>query len=219
MVMDEQMTTGEMSKRGRFIVFEGGEATGKTTQSKILADKIGATWTREPGGTELGVRIRALCLDDDGSEGPTPRTEMLLMAADRAQHVESMIEPLLESGVDVVCDRFSASSVAYQGAGRGMDGGFVRRVDEMARGGVAPDLVIVIDVSDELRRERLAGRGGSDRLEAAGHEFHERVAASFRAQAAAGENFVLVSGDGEIDEVAERVEKAVQEHLGAVRTS
>jgi dTMP kinase len=191
--------------RGYFIVFEGGEATGKTTQSQILAEYLGALWTREPGGTELGVKIRALCLDDDGGEAPTARTEMLLMAADRAQHVETVIEPALLAGRHVVCDRFSASSVAYQGAGRGMDEAFVRQADAMARGGVAPDLVVVIDVSNELRRERLAARGGSDRLEAAGDAFHARVAESFRQQARSEPGFVVVDGSGHVEQVAQRV--------------
>ena len=206
--------TPELS-RGRFIVFEGGEATGKTTQSRILAERLGAVWTREPGGTALGVKIRALCLDDDGGEAPTARTEMLLMAADRAQHVETVIEPALAVGRHVVCDRFSASSVAYQGAGRGMDETFVRQADAMARGGVSPDLVVVIDVSDELRQARLVERGGSDRLEAAGDEFHARVAESFRHQGATEPGFVVIDGSGSVEQVSQRVHAALERHFGA----
>ena len=106
--------------RGRLIVFEGGEASGKSTQAALFAADIGAVLTREPGGTEIGTRIREIVLDP-GVVAMAPSTEALLMAADRAQHVSEVIEPALATGKDVVTDRYVPSSLAYQGYGRGLD--------------------------------------------------------------------------------------------------
>src|SRR4051794_24225570 len=161
------------SRRGRFIAFEGGEACGKSTQARLLADALGAVLTREPGGTPLGERVRALLLDP-ASGDVDPRAEALLMAAARAQHVRDVIEPALASRRDVVTDRFSGSSIAYQGYGRGLPVDEVRSLSTVASGGLWPDLTILLTVSAPL-----GPPGELDRLEAAGDDFHRRVAEGF----------------------------------------
>ena len=205
------------SRRGLFVTFEGGEATGKTTQSKLLAERLGALWTREPGGTALGAEIRELCLGERFD--PSDVTELLLMAADRAQHVTEMILPSLEAGQHVVCDRYSASTRAYQGAGRSLAPSVVEAAIELGECGLIPDLTIVIDVATSLRHERLALRGGSDRMEQAGLAFHDAVAQSFLEQAASTPNMVVIDGSGSIDEVAERVWQAFSTHVAALQCS
>ena len=199
--------------RGRFIVFEGGEGTGKSTQAERLATRLGALLTREPGGTRLGADIRGLVLSAAGDSTVSDRAEALLMAADRAQHVDELIEPTLAGGRDVVCDRFIGSSVAYQGYGRGLDIDIVRAVSGWAAGGLWPDLVIVLTVPRDESARRTGG--ARDRIEAAGEAFHDRVAAGFLAQAEdEPETWVVVDGTGSPDEVEERVLDAVAEVLG-----
>lgn len=195
--------------RGRFIVFEGGEASGKSTQAVILASSMGALLTREPGGTPAGERIRILLLDP--SLPPvSPRAETLLMLAARAQHVAEVIEPALASGRDVVCDRFSGSTVAYQGYGRGLDPADVARLSEWASAGCTPDLVILLRIDAGAARERLAARGPvADRMEAEGGDFFARVDAGYLDLARSDpERWLVVDGAGSVDEVAERVARA-----------
>ena len=199
--------------RGRFIVFEGGEGTGKSTQAERLATRLGALLTREPGGTRLGADIRGLVLSAAGESTVSDRAEALLMAADRAQHVDELIEPTLAGGRDVVCDRFIGSSVAYQGYGRGLDIDIVRAVSGWAAGGLWPDLVIVLTVPRDESARRTGG--ARDRIEAAGEAFHDRVAAGFLAQAEdEPETWVVVDGTGSPDDVEERVLDAVADVLG-----
>ena len=199
--------------RGRFIVFEGGEGTGKSTQAERLASRLDALLTREPGGTRLGADIRGLVLSAAGESTVSDRAEALLMAADRAQHGDELIEPTLAGGRDVVCDRFIGSSVAYQGYGRGLDIDIVRAVSGWAAGGLWPDLVIVLTVPREESARRTGG--ARDRIEAAGDAFHDRVAAGFLAQAEdEPETWVVVDGTGSPDEVEERVLDAVADVLG-----
>ncbi len=201
-------------ERGRFIVFEGGEGCGKSTQARLLADHLDALLTREPGGTPIGARMRELLLDPE-TGALEPRAEALLMAADRAEHVASVIRPALDAGADVVCDRFAHSSVAYQGYGRGLDPGEVATLSRWASAGLWPDLVVLITVPAEVAAARLDRE--LDRFEQIGDGFHERVAAGFLALAAADPTgFVVVDGDGTIDEVAERVATAVEARLGPV---
>lgn len=201
--------------RGRFIVFEGGEGTGKSTQARLLADRLGAVCTHQPGGTELGRRIRALLLDDPGS-GAAPlddRAEALLMAADRAQHVTEVIEPALQAGRHVVCDRYIGSSIAYQGHGRGLDVDIVRAVSGWAAGGLWPDLVLLLEVPVDEARGRIGA--ARDRIEDAGTDFHTRVAAGFAAQADdEPDTWVVLDGTGSVQQVHERVMDAVVEVLG-----
>lgn len=198
--------------RGRFIVFEGGEGCGKSTQAALLAARLDAVSTRQPGGTDLGATIRSIVLSRT-DDGLADRAEALLMAADRAQHVEQLIEPALAAGRHVVCDRYIGSSVAYQGYGRGLDVDMVRAVSGWAVGGLWPDLTILLVVPEDVARARRGA--ASDRIEAAGEEFHRRVAAGFLEQAEdEPEHWIVVDGTGTPDEVEERVLDALDEMLG-----
>ncbi len=193
---------------GRFVVFEGGEGSGKSTQAALLAERLGAVLTREPGGTEVGVRLREVVLGD-GVAGLGPRTEALLMAADRAQHVVEVVQPALEAGRDVVSDRFSGSTLAYQGYGRGLDLDELTWLSRWAAEGLDPDLVVLLDVDQEVAAARRCRP--RDRMEAAGDFFHQRVVGGYRALAEAEPGrWVVVDGSGTVDEVAARVWAAYQ---------
>ena len=194
--------------KGRFIVLEGGEGSGKSTQARLLAAALGAVLTREPGATEVGRRIRGVVLDpragllDD-------RAEALLMAADRAQHVAEVVRPALEQGRDVVCDRYSGSTLAYQGYGRGLDLGELASLSSWAARGLEPDIVVLLDVPPAVAAARVDH--APDRMEAQDAAFHARVLDGYRALAAADPaRWVVVDGRGTVGDVAERVLKAVQ---------
>lgn len=192
-----------MTGRGRFIVFEGGEGSGKSTQARRLADRVGALLTREPGGTDVGERLRTLLLSREVGV-IDDRAEALLMAADRAQHVAEVIEPALRAGRHVVCDRYIGSSVAYQGYGRGQDPDMVRAISGWAAGGLWPDLTILLDVPEDVAATRIGE--SRDRIEDAGAGFHRRVIEGFVSQARdEPESWVLIDGTGTPDEVEDRV--------------
>ena len=192
----------------RFIAFEGGEGSGKSTQAALLAGRLGAVLTHEPGGTEIGVRIRAIVLDPVVGTRLDVRAEALLMAADRAQHVTEVIRPALVDGRDVVTDRFSGSTLAYQGYGRGLGVAELASLSRWATGGLEPDVVVLLDVPAEVAAARM--KQDLDRMEAAGHDFHRRVAAGYRALAAADpDRWRVVDGSGAVDDVASRVAKAL----------
>ena len=195
------------TRRGRFIALEGGEASGKSTQAARLAAGLDAVLTREPGGTAVGERIREVLLDTAHAELDS-RAEALLMAAARAQHVAEVVRPALEAGRHVVTDRFTGSSLAYQGYGRGLPVDEVRRLSAWATGGIEPDLVVLLDVPDAVAAARLGPE--RDRLESESAEFHLRVIAGYRALAAEEPGrWVVVDGTGSVDEVAARVRAAV----------
>lgn len=200
--------------RGRLIAFEGGEATGKSTQAKEFATRLGAVLTREPGGTQIGEHIRALVLDQ--SSAPLlPRAEALLLAADRAQHVDEVVGPALASGSDVVCDRFSASMLAYQGYGRGLDVDGLRQLSAWASAGTEPDINILLEVPADVVRERLR-ESRPDRFEALDGEFHARVAGGYRTLAVADlDRWLVIDGMGTVEEVSGRVWQAYESWLGA----
>ena len=171
---------------GFFIVFEGPEGAGKTTQIARLAARLRAqglepVLTREPGGTAAADAIRQVILEPTLTIGPL--TEFLLYSASRAQHVEEVIRPALERGKTVVSDRFSGASVAYQGYGRGLELDFVYSLTERVTGGLQPDLVLLLDLDPEVGLKRIAARGFKDRLELADLSFHRRVRAGFLKQA------------------------------------
>jgi dTMP kinase len=191
--------------RGRLIAFEGGEAVGKSTQAALLADRLGAVLTREPGGTELGEVIRELLLDP--ARVLDARTEALLMAAARAQHVAEVIAPALAAGRDVVTDRFIGSSLAYQGFGRSLGVVEVAALSTFATGGLEADVVVLLTVPDSEASARRSA--APDRLEAEGDEFHRRVLDGFGRLAAEDPRWVVVDGAGAVEEVAERVWAAV----------
>lgn len=197
---------------GRLIVFEGGEASGKSTQAARLAERLGARLTREPGGTSLGAQLRALLLDHSELQ-VHPRAEALLMAADRAQHVTEVVEPALAAGEDVVCDRFVGSSLAYQGFGRGLPVDEVGRLSWFATGGLQPDLVILLDVAPDVASSRI--ERAPDRIETAGTQFHARVRAGYLALAEADpQTWVVIDGARPPDEVTHTVTAAVDQRLG-----
>lgn len=199
---------------GRFVVFEGGEGSGKSTQARLLAERWGADLTFEPGDTEVGARLREILLDPATGDLDV-RAEALLMAADRAHHVTTRVRPALNRGRDVICDRYIGSSVAYQGYGRGLGAHHVAALSAFATEGLLPDLNVLLEVPDDVAAERLAAAGKLDRLEAAGDEFHRLVADGYREQAAAKpDRWVVVDGVGSVDEVAARVDEAVTERLG-----
>lgn len=173
------------SGRGLFVVFEGGDGAGKSTQVGLLVDALRAEGhdtlrTREPGGTPLGERVRELVLDP--AHGPVDaRAEALLFAAARAAHVAQLIRPALAAGRTVVCDRFADSSAAYQGAGRGLGLDRVAELNAWATAGLVPDLTVLLDVPAGTGRTRREARDGTagDRLETEPDAFHDANRAAF----------------------------------------
>jgi dTMP kinase len=202
---------------GLFLVLEGVEGAGKTTQARLLANWMGhlglsVTSTREPGGTAVGEAVRAVLLDRNELDIPA-ETELLLMLAARAAFVRQVVRPTLAKGGVVLADRFSLSTLAYQGDGRGLDLAEVRRMDAFARGGLEPDLTLVLELSPEEggKRQRAAGKG-RDRMERAGDEFHARVAAGYRELAGSGDARVrALDAQGTPDAVQERVRDALRQ--------
>lgn len=191
----------------RFIVFEGGEGSGKSTQAQLLATRLDAVLTRQPGGTAIGSALRAILLDP-ANEGLAPKAEALLMAADRAQHAAELIVPALAAGRHVVCDRYTYSSVAYQGYGRGLGPDVVRDVSAWATGELWPDVVVLLDVDDDVAATRLDRE--LDRFEQAGDAFHRRVREGFLEQASAEpDRWVVIDGGASIDQVSQWVWDAV----------
>ena len=198
---------------GFLIAFEGGEACGKSTQAGLLAERLSAVLTREPGGTEVGLAIRSLLLDPDGAP-VAARTEALLMAADRAEHYASVVAPALHGGRHVVSDRSAGSSLAYQGYGRGLDLEGVRSLSDWALDGRWPDIAVLVRVPADVAAARAIGR--PDRLEQAGAAFHSRVLDGFDVLAASSPSpsqWVVVDGCGSVDDVAARVWAAVEPRL------
>ena len=193
---------------GRFIVLEGGEAAGKSTQAALLAGRLSAVLTREPGGTAVGEALRRLLLDLPLA--PVPKAEALLMLAARAQHVAEVIDPALAQGDDVVCDRYSGSTLAYQGYGRGLPLAALREMNSWATGQRAPDIVVLLDLPVTIARQRLS-LSSPDRIEAEGDPFLERVREGFCQLAASDPlHWRVVDATGTIDQVAERVWNAVR---------
>lgn len=181
--------------KGRFVTVEGCEGVGKSTLVAGLKEYfartgVNAVFTREPGGTPAAEKIRAIILDA-GNSALTPTAELMLYAAARAQHTEEFILPELKKGRLVVCDRYSDSTLAYQGYARGLDKGECKVLDEIARRGLKPDVTIFLDLNPAAGFARKGGADKADRLESAGAEFHRRVYAGFKAIAAAEPERVL----------------------------
>lgn len=197
--------------RGIFIVFEGGEGSGKSTQVKLLKsylETIGEKvfLTREPGETELGKKLRAILLSPETGE-ISPRSEALLYAADRANHVEKLIKPALESGEVVISDRYMDSSIAYQGAGRVLQPSEVARISRWATETLLPDLTIVLDIPAEIGLSRFVER---DRLEAEPIAFHDRVRQEFLNLAKGDpDRYLIVDARGSIEEIATTIRERV----------
>jgi dTMP kinase len=200
-----------MPARGRLIALEGIDGCGKSTQAMALAAALDARLTHEPGATPLGALLRRLLLDPD-SPAPSPRAETLLMAADRAEHVALEIEPALASGLWVVTDRYSGSTIAYQGYGRGLADEGLAEVVAWATAGVEADLSVFVDVPVEVAAAR---RRAADRMERLGPEFAARVRAGFAAQAAADPTrWLVVDGTRDADTITAHIVDAVRARLG-----
>ena len=207
--------------QGKFIAFEGGEGTGKSTQAKLLVAALesaglSAVLTREPGGTAGAEAIRSLLLDPPGN-GWNARAEALLFAAARSDHVEKLITPSLAEGKWVVCDRFLDSSRAYQGGAGGLGDQTIRTLHDIGSQGVRPDLTILIDVPPQLVAERLAQRdaGVSDAIGGRDAAYHASVAATFLELAKDDpDSFAIIDGEGRIDTIHQRVKRAIFERLG-----
>ncbi|MFZ4720708.1 MAG: dTMP kinase [Ilumatobacteraceae bacterium] len=200
-------------QRGRYIAFEGAEASGKSTHAARLADAIGAVLTRETGGTDIGRRIREI-LHDTGNTHLSHRSEALLAAADRAQHLHELVGPALDGGRHVVSDRTVYSTLAYQGYGRGLDLDEIRRINDWAIEGRWPELVILLDVPEELVASRMRTRQ-LDRFEQEDPGFHRRVRDGFRAMAAAEpDRWVVVDGTPDKDTVARTIRTVIADRLG-----
>ena len=191
---------------GCFIVFEGIDGSGKSTQARRTAERLGALSTFEPGDTPLGVELRRLLLHDDAA-APVPTAEALLMAADRAQHVHTLINPALDAGRHVVSDRFSGSTLAYQGYGQGIDLDVLTSVVTFATSGRQPDCTILLDCDLATSKARL-GQTKPDRLEALDTAFHERVRNGFLALGAAHQ-WVIIDSMADLDAVCAAVDAAV----------
>lgn len=205
--------------RGLWVTFEGGDGSGKTTQAALLEAWLrdaGRTVvrTREPGGTEVGVLIRDIVLHHRGDIAP--RAEALLYAADRAHHVETLVRPALARGEIVIQDRYLDSSVAYQGAGRVLDGGEIRDLSLWATGGALPDVTVLLDIDPAKAKQRLdAADKPFDRLEAEQSAFHERVRTAFLELAAAEpERFLVLDATLPVDELATQIRTRIAAALG-----
>ncbi len=196
---------------GHYIAFEGGEGSGKSTQARRLARRIDAVLTHEPGNTPLGAKLRELLLGTD--QAPVgSRAETLMMAADRAQHIEQVVAPALADGRHVVSDRSAYSSLASQGGGRSLGVDAVRQVNDWALDGRWPDVVVLLDC-DPGQGPR--GRPGGDRLEQETIDFHEMVHATYRAVAEAEpDRFVVLPAVGTIKDVEARVWAALAPRFG-----
>jgi len=202
------------AQAGLFITFEGGDGSGKSTQSALLTEWLIAggntvVHSREPGGTDLGAELREIILHRRGYIAP--RAEALLYAADRAHNIATKVRPAIERGEIVIQDRYLDSSVAYQGAGRVLDGTEIRDISLWAAEGLLPDLTVLLDLSAENGRERIAStRDTYDRLEAEKSDFHERVRDSFLALAAAEPHrFLVLDATDPIETIAEAIRARV----------
>lgn len=215
------MTAGD--RNGLWVTLEGGDGAGKTTQAAALEEWLRGEGrevvrTREPGGSEVGVLIRDIVLHHRGDIAP--RAEALLYAADRAHHVETVVQPALTRGAVVIQDRYLDSSVAYQGAGRVLDAAEVRNLSLWATGDALPDLTVLLDLDPAAARGRLdADDKPFDRLEAEKVDFHERVRAAFLALAAAEpDRFLVLDATGSPDELAGDIRRRVGELIGDAPT-
>ncbi|MDH2443200.1 dTMP kinase [Amnibacterium sp. CER49] len=203
---------------GLFVTLEGGDAVGKTTQAEALEAWLTALGrrvvrTREPGGTGLGGGIRDLVLHRP--EAITPRAEALLYAADRAEHIATVVRPALARGDVVLQDRYLDSSVAYQGAGRVLDADEVRRLSLWAADGLLPDVTVLLDLDPAVGRARRADRERFDRLEAEHDDFHARVRDAYLALAdAEPHRIVVVDAALPPDEVQQRIRAVLQPWVG-----
>jgi dTMP kinase len=209
-------------KKGFFITLEGGEGCGKTTQSLLLREQLEKAGyrtihTREPGGTALAESLRRLLLHPDNKISPL--AELLMYEAARAQHVHELILPSLKEGKVIICDRFTDATIAYQGFGRGLDVGVIKKLNTIATAGVLPDMTIYLDLPTEqgLRKARSLAKESfvsGDRLEREAVSFHRRVRAGYRALAAASRGrIVTIATAPTVEETHRLIVRAVMARL------
>ena len=210
---------GVYAETGLFVCFEGGDGAGKSTQSRALADWLTGlghevVLTFEPGGTEVGQELRRIVLSPETGE-LSPRTEALLYAADKAEHVDTLIRPALDRGAVVITDRYVDSSIAYQGAGRVLALAEVTALQRWATADLRPHLTVVLDVEPDHGLGRFDER---DRIEAEGEDFHERARQSFLALAAESpDHYLVLDGRSPVEEIAAAVRERLEPMLPEVR--
>ncbi|MDP9103277.1 MAG: dTMP kinase [Pseudomonadota bacterium] len=209
-------------RRGIFITFEGGEGAGKSTQLRLLSDRLAATGreivaTREPGGSQGAEAIRAL-LVQGAADRWSALSETLLLYAARADHLERLIRPALARGAIVICDRFADSTRAYQGAAGGVAPDFIDRVEREVLAQTRPDLTLILDLPAEVGLARAEGRGGAEaRFEGKGLPFHQRLREGFLAIAAAEpERSVVIDADRPMEPISEDIARAVADLMRRV---
>ena len=205
------MTQGVFADRGLFVCFEGGDGAGKSTQSRLLRDWLAergetVVLTFEPGDTEVGRKVRGIVLSPETGD-LSPRTEALLYAADKAEHVHTVVRPALERGEVVITDRYVDSALAYQGAGRALAVDEVERLNRWATGDLRPHLTVVLDLEPEAGLGRFDAR---DRIEAAGVDLHRRARQGFLDLAARDpEHYVVLDARATVEEIAADVRERV----------
>lgn len=205
------------SDTGIFIALEGGEGAGKSTQAKLLEHWLSSAGhdvvlTREPGGTPVGAALRAILLNHD-TGSLSPRTEALVYAADRAEHLDALIRPALTVGSIVITDRYVDSTLAYQGAGRSLDIADLEQLAQIATGGLRPHLTVVLDIDPV---DGLSRAGEPDRIESEPLDFHQRVREQFLTLAAADpDRYLVVSATGDVDATHATIRAAVEPLLPA----
>ena len=208
--------------QGYFITFEGSECAGKSTHIKLLSKyfmehKIDCVLTREPGGTELGEEIRNIVKHHAGKNPVADETELLLFAASRAQHMREVIIPALQDGSYVICDRFTDSTVAYQGYARGLNMDFIRTLNRFATIGRSPDLTIILDLTPEESLARRIERNENDRIEAEDISFHSKVRDAFLKIASEEPRRVkIISSAGSIASVHNEILKTVKNAITTI---
>ena len=204
--------------RGRFITFEGGEGAGKSTMigrcRQWLAEQgVELLVTREPGGTFLAEKMRAIVLDRAHDE-LSPIAELLLVFAARAQHLDELIRPALARGTTVLCDRFTDATWAYQGGGRGLPPEIISALEQAVHGDLQPDLTLLLDLPVELGLQRISGRGLADRLEQESPAFFERVRQNYLQRAArAPQRFAVIDASGDEASVWAEIERVLRQRI------
>ena len=204
------------TETGVFVALEGGEGSGKSTQAALLVtwlESLGhnVLLTREPGGTDVGKILRHIVLDNETGE-LSPRTEALIYAADKAEHVDEIVLPALAEGAVVLTDRYVDSTLAYQGAGRNLDMAELEHIARWATSSLRPHLTVVLDIDPAIGHTRFEG---ADRIESEPMEFHQRVRTHFLDLAAADpQHYLVVSGGGTPDEIHAEIRVAVEPWLG-----
>ncbi len=204
----------------RFITIEGGEGAGKSTAQQYLAQRLrsegqAVTLTREPGGTPLAEALRQVLLSPDG-EAPVEMTELLLMFAARAQHIATVINPALEKGEWVICDRFTDATYAYQGAARGLSVDLIMQLENIVQGDLQPHQVILLDLPPEVGLERARARGELDRFERESIAFYERVRGGYLGRARDfPHRYTVIDATQDLHGVEAELENLVQEWLSS----